>query len=209
MYLTCKDEVLAAVAVEVSDRGAGRSPPLMLLAQLGASSSAAAAAAASAPMGPGAAVAAASGLQGCSSVSVTSCAETGGGGGAHLRRGQQGGQGAAGQLRCSYMACILCSSWCASHEDTSVRGGSVDDWTQLLTEVACLHALVTSLQPTQQQNGAAHDRQHGERLPHLIRMVGPSLAATRGPPPLAPPGLASQLASRTSRGDRGRTLSLD
>ena len=80
VYPTCKDEVLAAVAVEVSERGAGRSPPLMLLAQLGASSSAAAAAAASAPMGPGTAVAALSGLQGYSRVSVASCAEA-----AHLR----------------------------------------------------------------------------------------------------------------------------
>lgn len=160
MHPTCRDDVLAAEAVEVSDRGAGRSPPLMLLAQLGANSSAAAAAAASAPMGPGAAVSAVTGLQGYSRVSVASCAEAGGA--AHLRCGQHDRQEAAGQLCCSCLACFACSSWCASHKESS-QGRQWVMSGQLLTEVPCLNALATSLQPTSQQNGTAHDQQPCER----------------------------------------------
>lgn len=80
---------------------------------------------------------------------------------------------------------------------------------QLLTEVPCLNALVTAFSPPHSRTGVHMTSSHARGLSHLIKMVGPSLAATRGPPPLEPSGLASQLASRTSRGDRGRTLSLD
>ena len=127
--------MLAAEAVEVSDRGAGRSPPLMLLAQLGASSSAAAAAAASAPMGPTADVSAVSGLQGHRRVSVPGCAEAEGG--CALERTSLVAS-MAGKV-------LLGSSWSASRAEGSVRDGSGDSGTLLLTEVPCLNALVTSL----------------------------------------------------------------